>query len=124
MVTGKRAANYGGRRRQEKVAEDPVGESTNAKNLHHKSSVIRELGNRLNRETKENRKKTVALRVLVVLHSFAVTHPFMTIAFAMLVGFYFTGVYLFVSALTHQSEWVADENGQLSHLPDTTVNHR
>ncbi len=57
---------------------------------------------------------------MAMLHSFAVTHPVMAIAFAFFVGFYLTGVYLLVSSLKHQSEWVEDENGDLHYLPSET----
>ncbi|MDX2187893.1 MAG: hypothetical protein SFV32_13240 [Opitutaceae bacterium] len=55
-----------------------------------------------------------------MLHSMAVTHPLMTIAFAMFVAFYLTGVYLVLSSLAHQSEYVVEENGDFRQLTEST----
>ncbi|WP_404421442.1 hypothetical protein [Nibricoccus sp. IMCC34717] len=55
-----------------------------------------------------------------LLHSIAVTHPLMTIAFAMFVAFYFTGVYLVLSSLAHQSEFVVEDNGDFRALPESS----
>jgi hypothetical protein len=54
-----------------------------------------------------------------MLQDFAVTHPIMVIAIAVLAAFYFTGVYLLVSSLSQEPEWFEDENGELHHLPRT-----
>jgi hypothetical protein len=51
-----------------------------------------------------------------MLHVFAVTHPIMVIAIAVLCAFYFTGVYLLVSSLSQEPEWFEDENGELHHF--------
>lgn len=52
-----------------------------------------------------------------MLHTFAVTHPFMVIAIAVCAAFYFTGLYLLVASLRQEPEWFEDENGDLHHLP-------
>jgi len=52
-----------------------------------------------------------------MLHVFAVTHPLMAIAFAILAAFYITGVYLLVTSLTQNPEWFEDEQGELHYLP-------
>ena len=52
-----------------------------------------------------------------MLHSFAVTHPLMVIAIAVITAFYFTGVYLLVSSMACKPEWFEDENGELHYLP-------
>lgn len=52
-----------------------------------------------------------------MLHVFAVAHPIMVIAIAVLAAFYFTGVYLLVSSLSQEPEWFEDENGELHHMP-------
>ena len=52
-----------------------------------------------------------------MLHSFAVTHPLMVIAIAVITAFYFTGVYLLVSSMASKPEWFEDENGELHYLP-------
>jgi len=51
-----------------------------------------------------------------MIHVFAVTHPIMVIAIAVLSAFYFTGVYLLVSSLSQEPEWFEDENGELHHF--------
>jgi hypothetical protein len=52
-----------------------------------------------------------------MLHLFAVTHPVMAIALALLASFYITGVCLLVMALTFEPEWIEDENGELYYVP-------
>ncbi len=53
-----------------------------------------------------------------MLHSFAVTHPYMALAIAVALAFYFTGVYLAVSSFMQKPEWFEDENGDLHHASD------
>lgn len=55
-----------------------------------------------------------------LLHSFAVTHPLMTIAFAMFVAFYLTGVYLVLSSIAHQSEYILEDNGDYRQLTESS----
>jgi hypothetical protein len=52
-----------------------------------------------------------------MLQNFAVTHPFMVIAIAVIAAFYLTGVFLLVSSLSRKPEWFEDEDGDLHHLP-------
>ena len=52
-----------------------------------------------------------------MLQFFAVTHPPMVIAIAVITAFYFTGVYLLVSSMAQKPEWFEDENGDLHYLP-------
>ena len=53
-----------------------------------------------------------------MLNTFAVTHPLMVIAIAVITAFYFTGVYLLVTSLSQKPEWFEDENGDLHYLPN------
>jgi hypothetical protein len=52
-----------------------------------------------------------------MLHLFAVTHPLMAIAIAVLLSFYVTGVYLVVASMIQNPEWFEDEDGQLHYVP-------
>jgi len=52
-----------------------------------------------------------------MIHIFAVTHPVMAIALALLASFYITGVCLLVMALAFEPEWIEDENGELHYVP-------
>src|SRR3569833_1214698 len=73
------------------------------------NSGINAVGGQINSRIPERFRRISGTNML---HVFAVTHPIMVIAIAVLSAFYFTGVYLLVSSLSQEPEWFEDENGE------------